>query len=163
MTTVIVEQPDDLPVVGVSEHNPYKHEDGLLHTEEPRAVYFGTTRMHVPSTTILRAWELEEHGRTIKFVAFFDATFAVINFLLVGYLPMLIAVFFNYLGYLGASRFNKKLLGSYCAFQIFNFSSKIAFIVMKVEPKTSPILGVSSVFNVLMAVMTFKFMRMIPT
>ena len=163
MTTVVVEQPDDLPVVGVSEHNPYKNEQGRLHTDEPRPVYFGTTVYHIPATSIYMASELEQFARTIKFITFFDTVLAFINFLVVGYYPVLIAVAFNNCGYFGALRFNKKLLGAYCAFQFFNFVSKIAYISTNPGAQIAAIIGLTSIFNMVMVVMVMRFIRMIPT
>ena len=162
MATVVVEQPDDIPYIGVSENNPFKKEQDRLSVDEPRPVYFGATLVHIPSNMIYRAAELEQVANTVKFVSFFDAVLAFTNFLIVGYAPVLIAVMFNYLGYLGACYFNKKMLGSYCVFQVFNFTSKIVYIIVKPDEHIGTILAISSLFNMMMVALTVKFIRLIP-
>ena len=163
MATVIVEQPDDVPYIGVSENNPYRQEQDRLSPDEPRPIYFGHTLVHIPSTMIYRAAELEDFANTIRFVSFFDAVLGFLNFTVVGYPVFLIPVMFNYLGYLGARYFNRKMLISYCVFQMFNFSSKILYISTSPDEHTGTILGVASVFNLIMFALTVKFIRMIPT
>ena len=164
MATVIVQQPDDIPYIGVSEHNPYKNEENRLSVDEPRPVFFGEQIVHVPSSVVVLASELENFGGTIKMVCGFDTVFATVNFIVSGNPVMLIPAFFSYMGYWGASRFNKLYMKLYIFFQIMNVISKIYWLASEQSSdiNVNTIIGLSAIFNTIMVMMSIKFLRMIP-
>ena len=164
MATVIIQQPDDVPCIGVSEHNPYKKEEDRLTAEEPRPIYFGEQIVHVPTTVIVLASELEHFGGIIRMICTFDIVFALMNFILSNNLLMFIPAGFSYIGYQGALKFRSGYIKIYIFFQILNIFSKIFWIA---SPHTSDVdvdtvVGISVIFNMIMIIMSYKFIRMIP-
>jgi len=164
MATVIIQQPDDVPYIGVSEHNPYKHDEDRLSVDEPRPVYFGDQIVHVPATVIVLASELEHFGGIIRMVCIFDTVFVIMNFILSGNPLMFIPAFFNYMGYRGARRFNPGYIKFYIFFQVMNIASKIFWIASQQthDVDVNMVVGISAIFNMVMIMMSYKFIRMIP-
>ena len=164
MATVIIQQPDDVPYIGVSEYNPYKKEEDRLSVDEPRPLYFGNQVIHVPATVIVLASELEHFGGIIRVVCTFDIVFALMNFILSGNPVMFIPAFFSYMGYQGALRFHTGYIKFYIFFQSLNVFSKIFWIASQQtsDVDVNTVMGISAIFNMIMIVMSYKFIRMIP-
>jgi hypothetical protein len=164
MATVIVQQPDDVPYIGVSENNPYKTQEDRLTTDEPRQMYFGETVAYVPATVVRLSSELEQSATFLRFVTAFDTTLSFMNFILSGELIFLGVSLCNYIGYRGSRNFFKKYIYFYVFFQMFNSTSKIVFICMSpsIEPEIATIIGLSAFFNLITVWFAFRFVRLIP-
>lgn len=166
MATLVVEQPDDVLCVAVSEHNPYKDASDRLCDEERHPVYFGQTLVRIPSQLIVRAHELEEFGRSIRLVTLLDMVMCCINFIFTGHLLFIAAAALNFAGYWGTIRFNRVILCIYVVYQWLASSSKITYVVMTPTGSDSAVsttLILSAVFNMFMSVFVMMFMRRIPT
>lgn len=163
MTTIIVENPDSVPCVAVSEHNPYKSQCDQLRVEEQHSIYFGTEHTRTSNDIIIRAFEVESHGWTIRTVSLMDSVLSMINFAVSGNIAFIVVTFLNYIGYHGCKIFNKTLLMIYTMFQLLNASSKITYVIMFPDDYSVFVTFViSSLFNLMMVVFTVKFIRMIP-
>lgn len=164
MATVIIQQPDDVPYIGVSEHNPYKKEEDSLTVDELRPIYFGEQIVHLPATVIVRASELERLGSTILMVCAFDTVFVFVNFVVSGNPLMFIPAFFSYMGYQGALKFRTGYVKIYMFFQTLNVFSKIYWIASQQtsDVDVNTVVGISATFNLIMIIMSYKFIRMIP-
>lgn len=78
---------------------------------------------------------------------------------------MFIPAFFNYMGYRGAHRFNPGYIKFYIFFQVMNVASKIFWIASQQmnNVDVNTVVGISVIFNIIMIMMSYKFIRMIPT
>ena len=160
MATVVIQQPDDVPCIGVSEDNPYKSVEDSLFVDEPRAVYFGQTLVHIPTTSIIHAVELERSSYFLKFICMFDTLFALFNAAITGYFLFLVAAALNYMGYLGAKKFRPTYLYVYVMFLAFNTTSKILYLSMvPTDPSEATIISVSAVVNMSVGGVAVKFAR----
>ena len=144
MTAVVVEQPGDSVVVGISEP---------VEPVEP-----------VDYDIIVRGWEIEEYGKVLRFVCLFDAIMVGIQFLVTEYLPLLVSVILNIYGYYGTKLYKKSYMYLYSGFQFFTFVLKIVYIFFHYNHTHVAIaFGISSFFNLILGVFSYNFSTMIPT
>ena len=129
MTTIIVEQPNNDIMVGMSEHNPYK--DCEHHVSEDPAVhrvYFGPLAVYINSETLENAVRLQNYAQVILIVCAVDFFMALLNFVLFMNVLFFVVGLFNLLGYHGVMYFNKIELHIYSLYQLF--LSVLSFFVL---------------------------------
>ena len=164
MATLVVEQPDNVPCIAVSEHNPYKNMGENLCVEERHPVYFGSTMVSMPSEYIIRAHEIEQFAVTIRMVTLMDTVLCCVNFIFTGHLVFILAGALNYAGYWGTQRFNKLMLVVYIIYQWFSASSKLSYVILEPgDTSVSTVLTLSAMFNIIMSIMVTRFIRRIPS
>ena len=79
MATIVVEQPNNDIMVGMSEHNPYKDRDKTRENIEqpltdppPVRVYFGNAVVRLNEEDLLNAVKIQNYAHIIKFVCIMD-------------------------------------------------------------------------------------------
>lgn len=163
MATVIVQQPDGVPYIGIDKDNPYKNaEHELTMGQEPHPVYFGDTMHFVSPVILIRASELDKIRDIIKFVTVFDGMMSLISYAFTMYPAYIIIGLINLVGYRGALRYNQIRLWIYATFQILNSVSKFLYIAHNPSVDSGIILGVSGVFNMWIVYITNRMTRLIP-
>lgn len=126
MATIVVEQPDNDIMVGLSEHNPYKQLDQNLDTLEepltsnniPHRIYFGTTIVRLDPEDLNMAVRLQNYAHVIKFVCIMDFFMAMMNFVLFMNGFFFLCGLFDMIGYYGVLQFNKTYLHIYSVYHI---------------------------------------------
>lgn len=159
MATIIIQQPNDEPCIGVSEYNPYRDSKETLNEQSTQPIYFGTELCYFHPEIHLQAVELERFSTIIKFVSLFDSNIAIISLVFSGYPLLGFIILFNFCGYLGAHTFNKKLLYLYILFHVTMFISKI---VVSIKITNQIFLGISAIFNLMMSILTGMFISLYP-
>ena len=125
MTTIVVEQPNNDIMVGMSEHNPYKKLDQNVETLEepltsnnvPHRVYFGASVIRLNPEDLNRAVRLQNYAHIIRIVCIMDFFMSMMNFFMLMNPYFFLAGIFNLIGLRGITQFDKIQLYTYGAYQ----------------------------------------------
>jgi hypothetical protein len=172
MATVVIKQPNNDIMVGMSEHNPYKTWDKTrenieqpLTDHQPVRVYFGSAVIRLNEEDLQNAVKLQNYAHVIKFVCIMDFFVAILNFVVFLNPFFFVAGLFNMFGYYGVVYFNHTYLHVYSVYQlILVVASAVGVWFMIQTSSTLPIVltSLGTVFHLWMYKIVRNFVGMFP-
>jgi hypothetical protein len=162
MSTVVIENPDNIPCIGVDEKNPYKHVTTVVESNET-PVYFGSQMLFVSPITFQRAVELEKIAMILKSVSLFGIFSNAIFFSLTLIPSFIFGMFMDLVGFAGVQYYNKTCIISYGLYEFFTVCMCIYSLVNLTTSVTGYIVfSFGIVFHGILVRLSYKFVRMFP-
>lgn len=172
MATIVVEQPNNDIMVGMSEHNPYKTCDKTrenieqpLTDPQPVRVFFGSAVIRLNEEDLQNALRLQNYAHVIKFVCIMDFFVAILNFVVFLNPFFFVAGLFNMFGYYGVVYFNQTYLHVYSVYQLMLVVASAVGVWFLIQTSsTLPIVMTSlgTVFHLWMCKIVRNFIGMFP-
>lgn len=159
---VVVENPNDVPCIGVSDKNPY-NQPSTSSDETEVPLYFGHTVVMVSPETVQNAVDIERVGMTLRHVCMFSI-FSNALFLTVTLNPgfmfgMVMALF----GFVGVRYYNKGFIFMYGVYEFITVCLCVYNLIVYILDLTSIIIfSLGTLFHGILVLLVYKFLRKFP-